>query len=138
MDKLAARLFDQVILEQARDHIKFSEIWSDDDYPMGGVHIKPRPPEAKLDAVELNMLFLMKGERNVEGVMNVNVINNHLGRVNELSNVVQMIMEDSLIEGFHYRKDFYNMFKSGKYIWYHNLRFKISMSKKEFNARYGY
>ncbi|WP_131535556.1 hypothetical protein [Pedobacter nototheniae] len=119
------------------DHIKHGEIWSDDLMPLGGFHVKPRPLECKVDAIEINNLFCNKDVGALVGILNINIFHTDLPRINELTQIVELIMEDAYVEGFVFQKDFSRMFKNGKYLWYNNLRYHYSMNRKEFRVRYG-
>ena len=130
--------WDYEVLDFAKDHIKYSDLWSDEFMPDGGVHIKPRPLDYRVDVIEINQLYSRIDEDELAGMINVNIFHTDVRRINSLTEYVELIMNDAYVEDFVFRMDFARLFRDGKYRWFNNIRYKYTMDIKDFNNRYEY
>lgn len=129
--------WDYEVLQLVLDHIKFNDSWTDELYPLGGVHIQPKPIECKLDVIEINHLFCNMHDEGLTGSVNVNIFHTDTCRIKELERCVKLIMDESYLEGFVFDFGFNKLFKLPHDKWCGGNRYNYNMSFTEFKNKYG-
>ncbi len=129
--------WDYECLLSVLNHIKFNDAWSDDLYPLSGVHIQPKPIECKLDVIEINHLFCNMHDEGLTGSVNVNIFHTDTYRIRELEHCIKLIMDESYLDGFVFDFVFNKLFKLPHGKWCGANRYNYNMSSTEFKDRYG-
>lgn len=129
------------ILDVVLNHIKESILYKDEEIrPTGGIWIKPKPKKLREKLIEINLLggaaYTFRGQKEATGHININIQDEDINWIHEVSELVTLVMDDALISNYYFeRENELNIFNLSIYLYMGNLRYYFSIPKKKIKKK---
>jgi len=126
------------VLDVVLYHLKNSILFTDERFkPEGGIFIKPKPNNIRVDVIEINLLFAKIYEEAIEGLININTQHEDIERIDQLATIIIDVIDLAYINGYLFKFQQERNYRISRTLTMNNIRVNFTLPTKYYDINTG-